>query len=165
MATLGIETGTDLKKRDLTFLQKHFGKAATYYYGAARGIDDRPVRDRETRKSVSVEDTFATDLTDETALIHELAQVAERLCIRIDRAGAVGRTVTLKIKLADFRILTRSRTHPQPVHDRAQIFETGCALLRAELPLPLGARLLGLGLHNLAAEEETAEPDQLELAI
>jgi DNA polymerase-4 len=123
------------------------------------------VRDRETRKSVSVEDTFAEDLTGEAALVSALEQIAERLWPRVERAGAVGRTVTLKIKLADFRILTRSRTLAQPVQDCSQILDTGCALLRAQLPLPLGARLLGLGLHNLAADEVAVRPDQLELAI
>lgn len=165
MAALGIATGADLRSHELPFLQSHFGKAASFYYWAARGRDDRPVRDRETRKSVSVEDTFSTDLFEEVALMARLEHIADRLWPRIEKAGAVGRTVTLKIKLADFRILTRSRTLAQPVQDRAQIYETGCALLGAELPLPQGARLLGLGLHNLAPEEEAAGPEQLELSI
>ncbi|HTH29223.1 MAG TPA: DNA polymerase IV [Sphingobium sp.] len=166
MAALGIETGADLRRHALPFLQQHFGKAAAFYYWAARGRDDRPVREREVRKSISVEDTFATDIAEEAALIAALDQIADRLWPRIERAGAAGRSVTLKIKLADFRILTRSRTLPQPLRDRAQIFETGCALLRAELPLPLGARLLGLGLHNLAPDDEKpASPQQLKLAI
>jgi DNA polymerase-4 len=167
MAALGIETGADLKARDLPFLQKHFGKAATFYHGAARGIDDRPVRDREGRKSVSVEDTFETDLLDEASLVAELDKIADRLWPRVEKAHAVGRTVTLKIKLSDFRILTRSRTLPHAVCNRDEIFETGCALLRAQLPLEKGARLLGLGLHNLAAEpdRDVVEVRQFELAI
>jgi len=171
MAALGIETGADLKRHDLPFLQRHFGKAAAFYHGAARGVDDRPVRDRESRKSVSVEDTFETDLIEEAALVAELARIAERLWPRVEKAHAIGRTVTLKIKLSDFRILTRSRTLPHAVGSEAQVLETGLALLRAQLPLPLGARLLGLGLHNLAEEEEKAkvkdvpEQRQFELAI
>ncbi|MET0240493.1 MAG: DNA polymerase IV [Sphingobium sp.] len=168
MAALGIETGADLKARDLPFLQRHFGKAATFYHGAARGIDDRPVHEREGRKSVSVEDTFETDLIDGAALEAELARIADRLWPRIERSHAIGRTVTLKVKLSDFRILTRSRTLPQPVRDREEIFETGRALLQAQLPLPLGARLLGLGLHNLAEEppdRDIVEVRQFELAI
>ena len=167
MAALGIETGADLRERDLPFLHQHFGKAATFYHGAARGLDDRPVRDREGRKSVSVEDTFETDLLDEASLIAELDKIADRLWPRVEKAHAVGRTVTLKIKLSDFRILTRSRTLPHVVHSREEIFETGCALLRAQLPLERGARLLGLGLHNLAAEpdRDCVEVRQFELAI
>jgi len=169
MAELGIETGADLKRHDLPFLQTHFGKAAAFYHGAARGIDNRPVRERETRKSFSVEDTFLTDLTGQAELVDALAKVAERLWPRIERAGASGRTVTLKIKLADFRILTRSRTLPLPVADRDTLFATGAELLAAELPLPMGARLLGLGLHNLGdgrADEAQANPDQpVQLAL
>lgn len=167
MAALGIETGADLKRHDLAFLQQHFGKAASFYYGAARGRDDRPVREREVRKSVSVEDTFATDIAEEPILVARLARIADRLWPRIERAEAVGRTVTLKIKLADFRILTRSRTMPHPVRNRDEIFEAGRSLLCAQLPLPMGARLLGLGLHNLAEEGERQRmtAHQLELAI
>jgi DNA polymerase-4 len=168
MAALGIETGADLRRHDLPFLQKHFGKAATFYYWASRGRDDRPVRDRESRKSVSVEDTFEHDLLDEDALVAALDEIANRLWPRVEKAHAIGRTVTLKIKLSDFRILTRSRTLPHAVHDRAQILETGRALLRAQLPLPLGARLLGLGLHNLEENSDTeARPEarQFELTL
>ncbi|HEX7871498.1 MAG TPA: DNA polymerase IV [Sphingobium sp.] len=167
MAALGIETGADLKRHDLPSLQRHFGKAATFYHGAARGIDDRPVRDREGRKSVSVEDTFETDLIDEASLVTELDKIADRLWPRVETAHAIGRTVTLKIKLSDFRILTRSRTLPHAVQSRDEIFETGCALLRAQLPLERGARLLGLGLHNLAEEpdRDSVEVRQFELAI
>ncbi|MET0361426.1 MAG: DNA polymerase IV [Sphingobium sp.] len=167
MAALGIETGADLRSRDLATLQRHFGKAATFYHAAARGQDDRPVRDREGRKSVSVEDTFEFDLLGEEALLAELVQIADRLWPRVEKAHAIGRTVTLKIKLADFRILTRSRTLPHAVRSRDEVFETGCALLRAQLPLPLGVRLLGLGLHNLAEERDTEQVEvrQFQLAI
>jgi DNA polymerase-4 len=168
MAALGIATGADLRACDMGSLQAHFGKAAAFYYEAARGRDDRPVRDREGRKSVSVEDTFETDLSDEAALVAELDKIADRLWPRVEKAHAIGRTVTLKIKLSDFRILTRSRTLPHAVRDRGEIWETGVALLRGALPLAGGARLLGLGLHNLAdvaEEKEAVPPRQLELAI
>ncbi|HEX7820561.1 MAG TPA: DNA polymerase IV, partial [Sphingobium sp.] len=167
MAALGIETGADLRRHDIAFLQQHFGKAAAFYHGAARGQDDRPVRDREGRKSVSVEDTFETDIGEEGALVSALDDIADRLWPRVEKAHAIGRTVTLKIKLSDFRILTRSRTLPHAVRDRAEIFETGRALLCAQLPLPMGARLLGLGLHNLAEDGDTdrMETRQFELAI
>jgi DNA polymerase-4 len=172
MADLGIETGADLRRHELAWLQQHFGKAAQFYYWAARGRDDRPVRDRETRKSVSVEDTFLTDYTEETDLVAALSVIADRLWPRVEKANVLGKTVTLKIKLADFRILTRSRTLGHPVTSRDAIYQTGAALLRAQLPLPMGARLLGLGLHNLAGAEEgdsaavtEAQPVQLALAI
>ncbi len=116
---------------------------------------------------MSVEDTFETDIADESILLAELEKIADRLWPRVEKAHAIGRTVTLKIKLGDFRILTRSRTLPHAVRERAEIIETGRALLRAQMPLPMGARLLGLGLHNLEAERDTdrVEARQFVLAI
>ncbi len=170
MNALGIESGADLHAYDLPWLQRHFGKAATYYYWAVRGRDDRPVHDRESRKSVSVEDTFLTDLVTEDELVRELDQISARLWTRIERAQAWGRTVTLKVKHGDFTIITRSRSLPVPLRSPDLIAETGRALLRAQLPLRMGARLLGLGVHNLEESEDmaAAQPDlavQLDLAI
>jgi len=167
MTKLGISTGEDLKAWPLGALQRHFGKAAGFYHGAARGIDERPVRERETRKSISVEDTFATDIGAEGLLVAELEKITARLWERVTASQALGRTVTLKIKLGDFRILTRSRTLPAPPGDAEDLFAIGTELLRAQLPLPIGARLLGLGLSNLVGEDdedEEADP-QLRLAF
>lgn len=157
MQALGIATGADLAARPLSFLQAHFGSAADYYYRAARGEDDRPVREREGRKSVSVEDTFAGDLTQESALMAEIDRIADALWERIEKAGAWGRTVVLKIKFADFRIITRSRSLAAPVRSRVLLAQVGRELLLAQLPLRMGARLLGLGVHNLEGEDD-AEP-------
>ncbi|MES1984280.1 MAG: DNA polymerase IV [Pseudomonadota bacterium] len=167
MQKLGIETGADLRAQPLPFLKQHFGSMADYYHGASRGIDHRPVRAREVAKSISVEDTFGTDLTDRDALIAELDMITERLWPRIEASNMRGRTVTLKIKFADFAIITRSRSFPAAVADPSSLAATGRALLEGELPLRMGARLLGLGVHNLepvAGVLDTA-PAQLVLAI
>ncbi len=168
MAMLGIHTGADLKAWPLDALQRHFGKAAAFYHGAARGLDERPVRDREARKSISVEDTFERDIGAEEELVAALAKIADRLWTRVENAHAVGRTVTLKIKLGDFRIMTRARSLPAPPASAKEVLAVGAALLRAQLPLPLGARLLGLSLSNMVEEEDAAEtppPRQLSLAL
>jgi DNA polymerase-4 len=110
MQTLGIETGADLRARDMAFLQQHFGRAAAFYHQAARGEDDRPVRARESRKSISVEDTFFTDLVTQDELVAQLDRISMKLWERIEKSRAYGRTVTLKIKLSDFTIMTRSRS-------------------------------------------------------
>ena len=60
MNSLGIETGLDLKAQTLAFLQQHFGKAGSYYYWIARGVDERPVRADRIRKSIGAENTFST---------------------------------------------------------------------------------------------------------
>ena len=165
MQALGIETGADLRARDRTFLQAHFGSAADYYYRASRGEDDRPVREREGRQSVSVEDTFFDDLNEEEALVAELDRIADNLWGRIEKAGAWGRTVVLKIKFADFRIITRSRSFPAPVRSKAVLAQAGRDLLLAQLPLRMGARLLGLGIHNLEGEEDVEQGEQFALSL
>ncbi len=153
MKEMGIETGADLRDRDLDFLTLHFGKAARFYHGAARGIDDRPVDDRGIRKSISVEDTFARDLHSPEELESALTSVIERLWARMEKAQGFGRTVTLKIKFADFSIITRSASFPAPILARDPLEETGRALLARQCPVPKGVRLLGLGVHNLAGED------------
>lgn len=158
MAALGIHSGRDLKAWTLESLKRHFGKAAHFYHSAARGIDERPVRDHWTRKSISVEDTFETDIGADDALLAKLGKVAARLWKRAASAQSYGRTVTLKIKLGDFRILTRSRTLPAPPGSEEELYELGAEILRAQLPLPMGARLLGLGLSNLVDEDEPENP-------
>ena len=169
MTALGIVTGADLAAQDRAFLDRHFGKSADYYYWAARGRDDRPVRAREARKSVSVEDTFAIDSRDGELLLGELDRIAASLWTRMEKADARGRTVTLKIKFADFRIVTRSRSLPRNVADAAEARSIGRALLQAELPLAKEVRLLGLGIHNLeGSEDEEDRPGdagQLTLAL
>ena len=165
MHELGIETGADLRARDLRFLQAHFGSSADYYYRAARGEDDRPVREREGRKSVSVEDTFFDDLTDQAALVTEIDRIAASLWTRIEKAQAWGRTVVLKVKFADFRIITRSRSFTTPVRSPELLAQTARELLLAQLPLRMGARLLGLGVHNLEAEEAADQGEQLALSL
>ncbi|MGW8201469.1 DNA polymerase IV [Sphingomonas bisphenolicum] len=166
MQALGIETGADLRARDMRFLQAHFGSAADYYYRAARGEDDRPVREREGRKSVSVEDTFFDDLVEEAALVAEIERIAASLWTRIEKAQAWGRTVVLKVKFADFRIITRSRSFSTPVRSPDILAQAGRELLVAQLPLRMGARLLGLGVHNLEGEEENAaQGGQLALGL
>lgn len=165
MHELGIETGADLRARDLRFLQAHFGSSADYYYRAARGEDDRPVREREGRKSVSVEDTFSDDLTDRAALVTEIDRIAASLWTRIEKAQAWGRTVVLKVKFADFRIITRSRSFTAPVRSPDLLAQTARELLLAQLPLRMGARLLGLGVHNLEAEEAVEQGEQLALSL
>ncbi|HUD92018.1 DNA polymerase IV [Sphingobium sp.] len=165
MQELGIETGADLRDRDMRFLQAHFGSSADYYYRASRGEDDRPVRERQERKSVSVEDTFFDDLVEEQALVAEIDRIAASLWTRIEKAQAWGRTVVLKVKFADFRIITRSRSFSAPVRSPDQLAQAGRDLLLAQLPLRMGARLLGLGVHNLEAEEEGEQGEQLALSL
>jgi DNA polymerase-4 len=161
MECLGILTGADLAARSLAFLERHFGSSAAYLHGAARGIDHRPVRADRERKSIGAERTFETDLVGRQALLAALEPIVEAVWTRIERAGAAGRTVTLKIKLADFRILTRARTLPGTIPDRAAFATQGAELLDAALPLDNGVRLLGLTLSGLGEAEAVSDRQPL----
>nr|WP_322965549.1 DNA polymerase IV [Sphingomonas sp. SGZ-02] len=167
MEALGILTGQDLCDRPLEFLQRHFGSYADYLYGAARGIDHRPVRAQRIAKSVGAERTFETDLSDRTALHEALERVVEAAWTRIARSGVTGRTVTLKLRHSDFRTITRARSATHPIDDRAAFLAIGLDLLDQQLPITGGVRLLGLTLSGLRTgdKEDSAGPSQPELPL
>ena len=154
MERLGIVTGADLRDAPLPFLQQHFGSYAAYLHAAARGLDDRPVRAHRVAKSIGAERTFHTNLTDRTELSEALAGVADAAWERIARKQARGRTVTLKLRHADFTTITRARSGPTPIDSRDAMLVIGEALMAAELPVPGGVRLLGLTLSGLTGDEE-----------
>ncbi len=164
MERLGIFTGADLAAWSRAQLDAHFGSSGEWYWRIARGIDERPVRPDRPYKSVSAERTFDRDLTDADALAAELDRVAGFAWARVERAQVCGRTVTLKVKFADFTLITRSKSFALPIADRAAFTAAGQALLAALVPVPRGVRLLGLGLHSLIAPDEEG-PVQLGLAI
>ena len=164
MARLGIETGADLRAQSLAWLEAQFGRSGAYYYRAARGEDDRPVRADRPYKSVGAERTFDTDLIEEADLSSELARISGYAWARVERAGVCGRTVTLKVKFQDFRIVTRALSVDGAVDDEAEFLAIGRHLLHELLPVDRGIRLLGLTLSGLRPREEAAMP-QLGLPI
>ncbi|MEO5972567.1 MAG: DNA polymerase IV [Sphingomicrobium sp.] len=164
MERLGIVTGADLRTWTLPQLEAHFGSSGHWYWRMCRGIDEREVKPDRPYKSVSAERTFDEDLRDPAALAAQLARVAGFAWDRVERAEVRGRTVTLKVKFADFTLITRSKSFLRPVADRAAFEAAGQALLAALMPVGQGIRLLGLGLHALA-DDDPAGPAQLGLAI
>jgi DNA polymerase-4 len=163
MERLGIHTGADLRAWTLGELHAHFGSSAEWYWRICRGIDEREVRPDRPYKSVSAERTFDEDLRDPRALAEQLERVAGFAWARVEKADVAGRTVTLKVKFADFELITRSKSFAGPIGREA--FEAaGQALLAALQPVPKGIRLLGLGLHNLI-EINQVGPHQLGLEI
>ena len=164
MERLGIHTGADLRRWSLPELEAHFGSSGHWYWRICRGIDEREVRPDRPYKSVSAERTFDEDLRDPDRLSQELERIAGYAWTRIERAQVKGRTVTLKVKFADFTIITRSRSFSGPIAGESHFEAAGQELLRALHPLPTGVRLLGLGLHNLTEEADPA-PRQLGFAI
>jgi len=161
---LGIHTGLDIRNQTLPFLQQHFGKAGSYYYWISRGIDDRPVRANRIRKSVGAENTFSTDLTEFEPMKAELLPLIDKVWRHCEATCNKGRTVTLKVKFADFEIITRSRSVANAVASREDLERLSVALLQSEMPLPKPVRLLGVSLSSLQENDEGAEA-QLALLI
>jgi len=160
MKRLGIETGADLRAKSLPFLQTHFGSAAGWYHAVARGHDDRPVNPHRERKSSGSETTFNRDLTEAAEIEAGVLGQADDVWAWCERAQAFGRTVTVKVKFADFQQITRSRSHAAPVTSREVLHATSLALIRSVLPAEKGIRLVGVTVSNFEAvtESETALP-------
>jgi DNA polymerase-4 len=151
MNALGIHTGLDLRAQSRAFLAEHFGKAGDYLYGVARGVDDRPVEADRVRKSVGAETTFARDLLCWEEVAPALAPVFAQVWQACTRGGHMGRTVTVKVKYADFQQVTRSRSATAPVTTQVALEQVSFDLLRPLFPPRLGVRLLGITLSNLDA--------------
>jgi DNA polymerase IV len=165
MNRLGIFTGRDLREHGQAFLQEHFGKAGDYYYLAARGIDHRPVRADRPRKSIGSESTFPEDLLTHDALVDGLRPAADAVAEHCARMGVSGRTVTLKLRYADFRQVSRARTLEAPIADRESLLATGLALLAPLEPVEQGVRLMGLTLSGLSGPSTQETEGQLGLGL
>lgn len=161
MKALGIVTGADLRRLDLATLRAHFGAQADYLYRAARGIDLRAVRADRPRKSVGAERTFERDLSTGPVLRETLETIIDLAWERIARADVRGRTVTLKLRLSDFQAMSRARSSPTAIADRATFAALARELLDGLLPLPQPIRLMGLILSALdePGAPETAAPE------
>ena len=162
MEQVGIKTGLDLKAQTPDFLERHFGKAGSYYYWAARGIDYRPVRVDRIRKSIGAENTFAVDLFSYEAARDQLQDIIDKVWSYCERSGTRGRTLTLKVKFANFRQITRSRTGQVSIAARGELEQLSNALLEPLFPVAKGIRLLGISLSSLAAVEAERQHEKLE---
>ena len=154
LAELGIATVGDLRNRPLEELQRRFGSFGAALYRRARGIDERPVEPEQPVRSVSSEDTFAEDLPLE-ALAEPIRRLAEKTWTASRRAGRDGHTVVLKLKTAQFRILTRSLTLERPPASATELADLACALReRVALPPQTRYRLVGVGLSGFREAAE-----------
>ncbi|MDP4240227.1 MAG: DNA polymerase IV [Bacteroidota bacterium] len=162
MHRLGIKTGADLKQWSEQGLVSNFGKAGHIYYQNARAIDDRPVEWRRIRKSVSSETTFESDIDTYDDLLPELGKVSREVIEYIHKKNFKGRTVNLKIKYADFKVISRSKTFPAPVTDYEALYKAGSELLK-QVDLSHKVRLIGVGIKNI--EEDAGWTGDTQLRI
>ncbi|MCD9007493.1 DNA polymerase IV [Luteimonas sp. XNQY3] len=159
MARLGIATGADLREKSLGFLQANFGKSGGWYYRIARGIDHRAVEPSRERKSVGAEDTFSDDIFDIAPATAEIKALAEKVWRHCEAKDLTGRTVTLKVKYADFRQITRARTLPAALRNAAELEQWANALLATVFPFEKGVRLLGVTVSSLEQRSGDAPSD------
>lgn len=164
MHSLGIRTGADLKQWTEADLTEKFGKVGRFYYRIARAQDERLVQPNRIRKSIGAENSYDPDLSDRTAIVAALEEIAIVLKQRIDRKQNYGRTLTLKVKYADYHQVTRSRTLLQPIDTIEQIMDLATELLALTDIEQKQVRLLGLAISNLHQEEQ-ADYVQLEIPL
>lgn len=165
MKALNIHTGADLKKLSEKELVQHFGKAGKFYYQVVRGNDNRPVDPNEETKSIGAEDTFAEDLTTIEQMNQQLEKIAPLVHKRLTGHQLKGRTVTVKIRYHDFKIITRSRSFQQPTNDLSLILSTAKELLLSTEPEDVRIRLLGISMSNFGEKVVSKKtiPGQLPL--
>ena len=160
LAGQGIHTIGQLAEREEAWLRQHFGPTyGAWLHAAAWGRDDRPVVTHSEPVSISRETTFERDLhavRDRAELGHIFTRLCEQVAADLARKGYAGRTVGIKLRYADFKIVTRDHSLPQPVATAADLRRAaGLALKRAPLQRPI--RLLGVRVGNLC-RPETVDP-------
>jgi len=161
LARDGLRTVGDLARLGETELTRRYGAEGARLSRLARGIDDRPVKAERETKSVSAETTFDRDLASFRPLELRLWRLAERVSARLKAQDLAGRTVTLKLKTADFRIRTRAQSLPGPTQLAASIFAAGRDLLARETDgTPF--RLIGIGVSALASADQSDLTDLID---
>ncbi|MGI5950555.1 MAG: DNA polymerase IV [Brooklawnia sp.] len=156
LARLGIATVSDLQQASRNELVRELGQAAgEALHDLAFARDDRPVQAGREAKSISVEDTFQNDLVDRDEMAGVLRRDAIVVAGRLRKVGLFARTVSIKVRLADFTTWTRSRTLDGATDAQERISSIALGLL-ADLETPGGVRLLGVGVSNFttSAQEE-----------
>ncbi len=153
LSALGITTCGDLRSWSLPALEDAFGSFGRSLYNRARGIDERPVEPDQPVQSISSEDTFAEDLPLES-LGPAIAALADKTWTATRKTDRTGHTVVLKLKTAQFRILTRSYTPERPPDSMEALRDIALALRdRVELPPETRYRLVGVGLGGFRERE------------
>lgn len=155
-----IRTCGDLARADPKRISQATGNDLTGLINRARGIDPRPVIPDEAAKSISAETTFEKDLDDQEKLAAWLDLLAGKVSRRLKAKSLSGRRITLKLKTASFRTITRSQTLTAPTRMVDQIFTYGLSLLERETGPDKLYRLIGIGV-DLLEDDTAADPPDL----
>ena len=156
MHSLGIYTGADLRRLSEVELQTEFGQSGGYYYRVARGLDDRPVRAHRQRKSLGQETTFEGNVTDKKVIWQTLQRIAERLEAMLESKQLAARTITLKVRYANFKLITRSKTQDTYFVSKQDITNILPALLNKTNVGDRAIRLIGITMSNFEKFSEAS---------
>ncbi|MDE2779299.1 MAG: DNA polymerase IV [Chloroflexota bacterium] len=159
----GVETIGDLANQPDEWYARRFGKRAQGIRAKALGQDDDPVKTERNPKSISAETTFAEDLSEPEDLRQVIGKLSASVSGQLTRKEVRGRTVTVKLRLADFTTLTRQTTLPDYTNSEAAIVETAWQLLTGEMTGGRAFRLLGVGVSGFG--ENSPGPHQLALPL
>jgi DNA polymerase-4 len=150
LARLSIQTFKELRLASVEVLEKEFGKHGSHMHQLAMGIDQRDVVTLHDIKSIGHEDTYSKDILALAPAKRELLSLANRVARRMRRKGIEGKTITLKVKYSDFKLITRSVTLHHYTNDSAEIYSSVCRLLEKTAVGKRPVRLLGISLSNLS---------------
>lgn len=164
MHALGIQTGLDLKAMSKDDMYANFGKSAGYYYDIVRGIDNRPVRSARERKSLGKETTFAQDILDVDILLAHFKALADQVFQGLDKHKLQGKTITIKVKYADFKQVTRSKTQASPINQQQALTLAEQLLKQTETGIR-SVRLVGLTMSGFEQRVEKIKQIKLQLGL
>jgi DNA polymerase IV len=156
LAKLGIQTVRDLRELDRSVLEGTFGRYGLRLHELVRGIDENEVVSDRPTQSISVEDTFEQDvlLAETEPMIRRLA---EKLWLVSRKEARIARTVVLKLKTSEFKILTRSHTPGSPPSSCEELADIALKLrVRVDLQSQQRFRLVGVGLSNFWDPKDAA---------
>ncbi len=149
LRAIGVIRLVDIRTVETSLLESTVGGLADWLVKLSQGIDERPVQPSRERKSISSETTFARDLTDAAQIGRELDALAAEVAASLERKGLVARTVTIKVRYADFTTVTRSHTAQGATSSAKSLSVRARALLERTDAARRPVRLLGVGAHGL----------------
>jgi DNA polymerase IV len=164
MKKAGISSGADIRLWTQEQLTEKFGKTGNYYFNIARAIDHRPVRSKRTRKSLGKETTFAKDVKSVSELLSTLESLADQIIVSIKKQKLEARTLTLKVKYANFKQITRAHTSDELL-DLVTIKRLLPMLIAKTDAGKSEVRLVGLSLSGFDKKEREEKYNQLDLSL
>jgi DNA polymerase-4 len=161
LRAIGVAKLVDVREADQGRLNKAVGSLAGWLQRLSRGDDPRQVTPDRPWKSISSEDTYPEDLVELKEMRAEIERLARRVAAQVAKKGLYARTVTIKVRYADFTTVTRSHTEEPATRDAAQITGRALMLLDRTAAGKRAVRLLGVGAHGLSgAQRSSATPEQ-----